>query len=281
MTVSHFKWPAIALALAFAVNPGGTAAAQSDDATLTFLRGSTPVVELTRAELIAKVPPTTASFFDPRYEKTKTYRCLAISGVMAAVFGERWASSEFTEAEFTALDRYVSVAPARKLNEPGGCLAVGDVDAPGWEPVGRKGVSPGPFYLAWSGPNQSTENDYPWPYQLKSIALIRFEDRYPEVVPQGAAAGSPAMRGYDLFKAHCVRCHAINQQGGKIGPDLNAPRSIVSYRPRKMIKAYIRKPSDFRYTEMPDQPFLTDAGLEDIYQYFVFKSKQPASRQAK
>lgn len=131
------------------------------------------------------------------------------------------------------------------------------------------------------GPDQSTENDYPWPYQLKSIALIRFEDRYPEVVPAGAAADSPAMRGFDLFKAHCVRCHSINQQGGRIGPDLNAPKSIVSYRPKKMIKAYIRKPSDFRYTDMPDQLFLTDAGLEDLYQYFVFKSKQGTSRQAK
>ena len=80
------------------------------------------------------------------------------------------------------------------------------------------------------------------------------------------------MRGFDLFKAHCVRCHSINQQGGRIGPDLNAPKSIVSYRPKKMIKAY---------TDMPDQLFLTDAGLEDLYQYFVFKSKQGTSRQAK
>ena len=149
---SHFRWAAIALAPALAVSSWGITTAQSDDATLTFLRGNTPVVELTRAELIARVPPTTASFFDPRYEKNKTYRCLSISSVMAAVFGERWASSEFTEAEFTALDRYVSVAPASKLNEPGGCLAIGDVDVPAWEPVGRKGVSPGPFYLACALP---------------------------------------------------------------------------------------------------------------------------------
>jgi len=250
-----------------------TARLESQSATLTFRRGGTTVATLSRTQLVEKVTPQTVGFFDPRYGKNKRYECLPIADVMTAVFGRDWLSSEFSEVEFTALDKYVSVASARKLNESGGCLAIGDADVPAWEPVGRKGVNPGPFYLAWSGADQSTENDYPWPYQLVSIALIRFEDRYPEVALTSASTDSPAARGFALFKAHCVRCHAINRQGGKIGPDLNAPRSITSYRTADAIKAYVRKPSDFRYTEMPDFTFLTPGNLDDLYQYFLAKSR--------
>ncbi|MBI3549184.1 MAG: cytochrome c [Elusimicrobia bacterium] len=255
--------------------------AYADDGTLTFNWSGKQVARFTKQELLAKVPPVKTTFLDPRYGKPKTYQCLPIAKVMDVAFGKDWANGAFSEAAFAALDGYVSVASAAKLTEDGGCLAIEDADVPGWEPVGRKKVSPGPFYLAWSGPEQSTEKDYPWPYQLASITLMRFAERYPEVVPQGAAAGSPSMRGYETFKANCVRCHAINQQGGKIGPDLNAPQSITAYRPKDMIKKYVKKPSQFRYTEMPDHDFLTDAQLEDLYQYFLYKSKQPERKPAK
>jgi cytochrome c2 len=99
---------------------------------------------------------------------------------------------------------------------------------------------------------------------------MRFPDQYPLVHPQGAGKDSAAYKGYDIFKGRCVRCHSMNQQGGKVGPDLNAPRSIVTYRSEYMIKEFITHPSAYRYTQMPDHPDLTDQDLNNLIAYFRY-----------
>lgn len=244
------------------------------EARLSFARSGAEVARLSLRELLEKVKPRKVRFYDPRHGKVKSYRCLAIRDVMDAGFGRGWDGGPHTEAVLTALDGYASVSAARKLAEDGGCLAFEDLDVPGWEPIGRKRANPGPFYLLWTNEEQSTENEYPWPWQLAQISLVRFEERYPEVVPAGAAPDSKAFRGYLLFRGQCLRCHSMNQQGGKIGPDLNAPQSVTSYRPKKMIKAFIRQPSWFRHTEMPDHAHLSEGDLEDLYLYLKFMSRR-------
>ena len=251
---------------------GASLARAAEEDSLTFSLGKDTVAVLTKDQLTAKIKPQVETFLDPRYGKKKSYRCLPMSEVMDVAYGPAWRSSPYTEAVLTAHDGYDSVSSAAKLGEPGGCLAVADNDFPGWEPVGRERASPGPFYLTWSGKEQSTENDYPWPYQLVSIDLVKFEDRFPGVPPK-APVGSPAWRGFEIFKGQCLRCHAINQDGGKVGPDLNAPQSVTAYRSKKWIKDYIRQPSKFRHTQMPDNLHLTDRNLEDLYQYLLAKSK--------
>lgn len=245
------------------------------DETLTFQAAGKTVATFSKDALRKKIAPRTTTFFDPLYGKKKTYECLPIKEVMALAYGPDWRKSELTEVVMTALDGYASVADAAKLSEDGGCLALGDKEYPNWEPVERKASNPAPFYLSWSGENQTTKNDYPWPYQMQSINLVKFADRFPEVMPKGAAPDSPAYRGFVVFKNQCLRCHAINRQGGKIGPDLNAPQSVTAYHPKEFITAYIRQPSKFRYTEMPDHTHLSDADLENLYQYFLLKSRQP------
>ena len=163
-----------------------------------------------------------------------------------------------------------------KLGEEGGWLAFRDLDVPsgGWEPVGHKKANPGPFFLVWTGELQSTENAYPWPWQLAAINLIRFEDQYPAVVPAGAPEKGAAWRGFATFKARCLRCHSMNLEGGKIGPDLNAPQSITAYRSKAMLLSFIRQPSKYRHSQMPDHTDLTDGYLEDLYRYFKHQAKR-------
>ena len=125
-----------------------------------------------------------------------------------------------------------------------------------------------------AGAVQAPKNAYPWPWQLKSVRLLRYEEQFPKVFPQGAAVGSSAYKGYELFKARCVRCHAMDGQGGKIGPDLNMPRSIVSYRSAHMIREFIRHPSAYRVTRMPDHPDFTETDLDDLLDYFWHQRKR-------
>ena len=65
----------------------------------------------------------------------------------------------------------------------------------------------------------------------------------------------------------------IDRQGGSVGPGLNAPRSITWYRSGRMIKDFIRKPSDFRHSRMPDHTDLTEENLDELYRYFLHMKK--------
>lgn len=243
--------------------------------SLTFQRSGEEVKTLALSQVSAAVPPGSVTFFDPRHGKVKSYRVWPVKAVMELAYGPDWTEGVHSEAVLTAMDGYASVSQAAKLSEDGGFIAFEDLDVPGWEPIGRKRANPGPFYLVWTQDSQSTENAYPWPWQLMTVNLVKFEERYPEVVPAGARPGSPAARGFAVFKNRCLRCHAINRQGGTIGPDLNAPKPLASYRSKAWIKSYVRAPSETRYTEMPDHRDLGDRDLEDLYAYFRLKAKQP------
>ncbi len=255
------------------------AAASAAEPSLSFRRDGREVASLSVAELEKKVAPASVTYDDPFYAHKKTLRCFPIEKLMDAVYGAGWRDEEHSEASLIALDGYASQVSSAKLAEKGGCVAFEDPErAPGWEPIGHKKADPGPFYLFWTEPGQTTENAYPWPWQLAAIDLIKFEKAYPEVVPRGAAKDSAAYRGYLTFRARCMRCHAINQEGGKVGPDLNAPMSVVQYRTKKWLKSWILQPSKYRYTQMPDHLDLKDAELDDLYEYFKLKSAQPEKK---
>lgn len=65
----------------------------------------------------------------------------------------------------------------------------------------------------------------------------------------------------------------MNGQGGRIGPDLNAPKSIVTYRSPHMIKEFIKNLSKYRYTQMPDHPGLSEADLDNLLYYFSYMNE--------
>ncbi|MGE4607976.1 MAG: cytochrome c, partial [Myxococcota bacterium] len=104
---------------------------------------------------------------------------------------------------------------------------------------------------------------------LATIEIAAFETEYPHTLPSASAPDSAARAGFAIFRVECIACHAINGEGGMIGPDLNVPRSIVEYRPADQIKAFIRDPQSFRYTTMPAHPHLGTPELESLIAYFT------------
>ena len=243
------------------------------DSELRFLRDGTIVKRVDREELERSCAVQTVAIQDPFYKATKSFRACPLRQVLELGFGPDALAKPDDEFFLRARDGYVKTVRAKLLAEDGAFLALADADHaqgadPGWQPIDRKQVDPGPYYLVWSKPEQRDANRYPWPYQLVAIEISSFVREYPHTIPSAAKPDSAAWRGFTIFRDECVSCHAINGEGGKIGPDLNVPRSIVEYRPVPQIKAYIRDPASFRYSNMPAHPHLTATDLDGLIAYF-------------
>jgi mono/diheme cytochrome c family protein len=273
---------AAALLLAVAGSARPAPAADS----LRFERDGRLVREIPLAELRRECGETRITVErDPYYDARKSYLACPLAQVFVLGFGVPPGALGGANVFLRARDGYVKPAAAELLAEPGGYLAFADADrARGFAPVDRRQLDPGPLYLVWTGAGQADSHRYPWPYQLAAIEVAPFEARYPNTAPVGEPADSPAWRGFAIFRRECVACHAVNGEGGTVGPELNLPRSIVEYRPAEQIQAFVRNPQSFRYTSMPANPHLTDADLEALVAYFRAMSgrkRDPRAEQTK
>jgi len=240
-------------------------ASVDDGASLTFVRDGNTVATLTRAQMTEAIAPETVEGFDPYYGKKKRFRALRLSRVLERGFG---GASGLDKEEFVlrARDGYAVPMRGSLVTEDGAFVAVEDLDVPGWDPIGPQHVSPAPFYVVWSKPEQTNLDSHPRPWQLDKIEIARFDVVYPHTSPL-ASEGTAAAKGYVLFRDRCIRCHAINREGGRVGPDLNLPMNVTEYRPEDQIRAYIKNPATFRYGNMPAHTDLTDPDLDALVAY--------------
>ena len=200
----------------------------------------------------------------------KHYRGLAMAPILKAVYGELLSGKKgaYSEIVLEASDGYQAYGSVDTLLTDGGHIAFKDLDVKsGWEPVGREMASPAPYFLVWEREGQTTANGYPWPWNLGKIRLVKFADRYPNVYPKGKQKNSPEYKGYQIFKSQCFRCHAINRQGGKIGPDLAAPKNIFEYRTDEFVRQFIIEPEKFRYSKMPAHQHLSKDEIDSLISY--------------
>lgn len=181
-----------------------------------------------------------------------------------------WSASEFLgwafpgqeggEVELRAVDGYEVRLALSQLARDEAFLVYADAELPSMAPIGPRAVDPGPLYLVWQGEEHTDLTTHPRPYSV--VRLRRLEnERVRFGPPDGFAEGSLERRGEQLFESRCLRCHALNQVGGKVGPDLNVPRNILEYRAEADVVAYIRDPQSFRYGTMPSH---TDLSAEDL-----------------
>jgi cytochrome c2 len=250
---------------------------------LRFLRDDTEVARLDTDALRRGCSAETVTVDDPYYERQVRYVACPLREVLKLGLGEDASALAGHDVVFRALDGYAKPASGARVSEEGGYLAFADADRPtGFAPLGRKAVDPGPFYLVWTKPAQRDPNIYPWPYQLDAIEITDLARRYPHTVPRDVKHGSAAWAGFDLFRAECIACHAVNGEGGTVGPDLNIPQSVVEYRPVEQLKRYIRNPASFRYGNMPSHEHLSARDLDALIAYFqVMKTQKHDPRGAR
>ena len=204
---------------------------------------------------------------DPYYEKEKKFRAVELVTVLERAFGSTGLDLSKQEYILRASDGYTVPMSGELVYSGRPLIAFADREVPDWEPIGPQQANPAPFYLVWSREDQRNLESHPRPWQLAEVEIAPFETVFPKTVPKGLDAGDPAMKGFAIYKEQCVRCHAINQQGGRVGPELNVPRNITEYRPEEQIRAYIKNPMTFRYGNMPAFAHLSDEDLDGIMAY--------------
>lgn len=207
-------------------------------------------------ELKASIRPQTVRVFDPLEKKEIEYTALPLKAVLEKVIGPDWAKKE--EALFICADGYRAPVPVERIKAHPAFLAFerkGSDHFAITEKVAKpREVDVGPFYLIWENIEDQAmkaEGGNGWPFQVVGIELITFAERYPALSPPAKASPS-AKRGYQTFRKHCVSCHTLNGQGGKIGPELNTPVSVTVYFKENWLKKWILNPSALRAgTSMP------------------------------
>ncbi|MDB4971697.1 MAG: Cytochrome c family protein [Myxococcaceae bacterium] len=237
-----------------------------DDRTLSFQRFGADARTLKLSELVDSAEVVTT--FDPFYEKQKRFRALPMAALLERAYGESAQSLKTKAFVLRAQDGYKVPIAGSLLLASDAYLAIDDADVPGFAPIGPGKVSPAPAYLIWKLTGDQDLEKRPRPWQLVAFDMVDLETQYKHTRPDGEPADGPAMLGFQLFQKRCGNCHAINQEGGRVGPDLNVPQSIVEYRPEAQIRAYIQNPTTFRYGTMPAHPDLSTSDLDHLLAYF-------------
>ena len=232
---------------------------------------------LTRDDLVRSCGERVVEVDDPYHAKRMRYRAIGLRCVLEQGFAGTGGAASLAGQSvlLRARDGYTRPASGDLIVDENAWLAFGEpgLEAPRsgrprFRPIERRQIDPAPVYLVWTGVERADPHAHPWPYQLVTIEVASFETSFPNTVPSALPEQDPGWRGYALFQASCSACHAINGEGGKVGPELNVPKSIVEYRPEAQIRAYVRDPQATRYTSMPAHPELSDADLDALIAYF-------------
>jgi len=210
---------------------------------------------------------------DPVYHKNKRFDALPLKDIFEKYSLIKRMNAADLKVVFECEDGYKPEMPLEKLLSAKAYLAVSDTDAPkgrAWEILMKNGkeTKMEPFYVVYEGVS-ADDIAYKWPYNLVKIHFAPLHENDAALQPKDEAA----LAGYELFKNRCQTCHSINKIGGKMGPELNYPKSVTEYWKTDDLKAFIQNPAAYRNeVKMPNLGIKPEEATE-IVKYLSYMSE--------
>lgn len=213
---------------------------------------------------------------DPVFFKAKSYKAIPLQKVLDQ-FLPAYKSLNLKETQivFECEDGYNPSMSLEKILNKKAYLAISDVDAP----KGQDWVNPkkgdhemkiAPFYVVYTDV-PAKDVTFKWPYNLVKISLSAASKELAVLFPKD---DDTQVKGFELFKVNCLTCHSLNKVGGKMGPELNYPKSVTEYWQVDQIKQFVKAPTSFRNEcKMPAVTHLTDKELDEIVNYLKYMAK--------
>jgi cytochrome c2 len=197
--------------------------------------------------------------------KARVFRAVPVASLFGPVYGKSVSTDDVVV--FTCTDGYQPAVAAPEIMKGPAFLAFASADGQPFETKSHDGTTPlGPFYLVWD----NSKETHDWPYQVVSIDLVGFAQRYPKLMPPKSALPA-AKRGFSYFRARCMKCHALNGEGGTKAPELNTPVSVTRYWRTPWLARFIDDPQKVRAgSQMPRieiDPRRRSAAIDDIIRY--------------
>lgn len=254
--------------------------------SLTFVDNGHIVKTMETDELVQSGGTKTLTANNPTDSTIKSYQGVSLIPLLDAVFNSDWKNRD--AIKFNASDGYQPIIPISVILKHNGIIAIGENGQHGFSQLLRNNgetVDPGPFFLVWENIQDIAAKNEPWlswPWQLTTIELTSFEREYPQSTPPAASQES-VKKGFLAFRQHCIKCHAINGDGGNIGPELNYPVSVTEYWQPEWLVRFIADPQSVRANSKMI-PFYRDVGnrgelIADIVEYLkVMASRKPLNR---
>ena len=246
----------------------------AENSTLTKATDSL-TIDLVALQKQGKLPSTTAITVidDPVYQGVKHYNAFSLQELLNSYPKIKGFDTTNYQIVFECEDGYKPVMSLGKFLSKKAFIAISDIDAPKgklWSEISKDGheMKAAPFYLVYKDVS-SKETDYKWPYNLTKIHFVTAFEYDSFLFPK---EDKKAAIGFQLFKKNCIICHSINKIGGKMGPELNYPKSVTEYWKTEPLKAFIKNPASFRNNVKMPTLNLKEKEIEDITNYLVYMS---------
>jgi cytochrome c2 len=219
--------------------------------------------------------------FEPHEQREREYRAVRMRDLLTRLYGEQWKNPDDVLV-FTCSDGYQPAIPTENFVQQEAYLALGAADQNPFELHDQDSVPVvplGPSYLIWQNldePSLRADTAHDWPYQVVSIDLVSFAERYPGLVPPSSASAQ-ARRGFGYFRHYCLVCHQMNGEGGTKGPDLSQVAN--RWKDHQLMQRFILNPSAVSpgsaMPGLPDTVKDREALVADIVKYLEAMATRP------
>ena len=211
---------------------------------------------------------------DPVYHKVKKYKAVNALALLKSQVDVSTIDIKNTKIIFECMDGYKPEMPLELFLNSKVFLAIEDMDATKgtkWEKIIKNGneMDAAPFYIVYESVSEK-DSRYKWPYNLIKLYLEPMNKSTDELFPTG---NKKVELGYKLFQNQCITCHAINEIGGTMGPELNYPKSVTEYWKEKELVDYIVNPATFRHNVKMPTLGITEQQSQEIVDYLKYMAK--------